>query len=124
MARRVVTRLVDDLDGEELSEGSGESVRFELDGAEYEIDLSDENAGKLRAILEPYVARGRRRPPSAGRSGDGPRAAPPRRRGVVHGSSPEELANIRAWARANGYTVSARGRISGKVREAYHAAHA
>jgi hypothetical protein len=125
MARRVITQLVDDLDGEELTAGTGETVRFELDGAEYEIDLSSRNATKLRAVLEPYVAGARKRPASRRPYGDvvdAPRTG--RRGGMARGSSREELANIRAWARRNGYTVSPRGRISGEVREAYHAAHA
>ena len=53
MAQKVQTLFVDDLDGSE-AEGT---VRFGLDGTEYEIDL---NAQQLRDALARYVAAGRR----------------------------------------------------------------
>ena len=56
MATMTTVTLVDDLDG---SEASG-SVSFALDGASYEIDLSEGNAEKLRDALAGYVASARR----------------------------------------------------------------
>ena len=56
MATMTTVTLVDDLDG---SEASG-SVSFALDGASYEIDLSEDNAEKLRDALAGYVASARR----------------------------------------------------------------
>jgi hypothetical protein len=55
MATRIV--LVDDLDGTEPAD----TVTFGLDGAIYEIELSEENIARLWTIFEPYVkaARGR-----------------------------------------------------------------
>jgi hypothetical protein len=50
-----VTRYTDDLDGSEASE----CVEFALDGREYEINLSDENAARLRAVLAPFAAAAR-----------------------------------------------------------------
>ena len=47
MAQRVQTLLIDDLDGGE-AEGT---VRFGLDGAEYEIDPSAEHVGALRRVV-------------------------------------------------------------------------
>ena len=47
MARKVQTLLIDDLDGGEAEA----TVRFGLDGAEYEIDLSAKNAKALRGAL-------------------------------------------------------------------------
>src|SRR5207245_10053153 len=65
--QRVQTLLIDDLDGGE-AEGT---VRFGLDGAEYEIDLSAGHAGALRrAWLRMSVPRaGRRALPPGGRAG-------------------------------------------------------
>lgn len=40
MATRTVIELIDDLDGSEATE----TVRFGLDGTEYEIDLAGQNA--------------------------------------------------------------------------------
>jgi hypothetical protein len=48
--------LVDDVDGGEAAE----TVKFALDGVQYEIDLSDGNAAELRSGLEPFVGAARR----------------------------------------------------------------
>ncbi len=58
MAQRVITRLVDDLDGSELAEGRGKTVRFGFDGVSHEIDLSEKNAKKLKQTLDPYAPGG------------------------------------------------------------------
>lgn len=60
MAQRTITTLVDDLDGTDLERGSGETIRFGVDGRTYEIDLSDDNAQALREALQPYTEAGRR----------------------------------------------------------------
>jgi hypothetical protein len=51
MAQKIQTFFIDDLDGSE-AEGT---VRFGLDGAEYEIDLNAEHAQALRDALARYV---------------------------------------------------------------------
>jgi hypothetical protein len=53
MARHFV--LVDDLDG---SEGA-ETITYTVNGQEYEIDLSEDNAEKFHAALEPYIQNSR-----------------------------------------------------------------
>lgn len=60
MALRMITTLVDDLDGTDLERGSGETIRFGVDGRIYEIDLRDDNARALRDVLQPYRQAGRR----------------------------------------------------------------
>ena len=52
MAQQTTVRFIDDLDG---SDASG-TFDFSLDGRNYQIDLSDENAAKLRDVLAPYSA--------------------------------------------------------------------
>lgn len=57
-----ITRLImiDDVDGTESTEpGEINTVRFALDGVEYEIDLTDEHDQELREVLAPYIAVGR-----------------------------------------------------------------
>jgi len=105
MAQRVQVILEDDFDGGTAEE----TVSFALDGVEYEIDLSAENAQGLRDALAPWLAHARK---TGGR----------RKRGLkpVPDSSTSE---IRAWAQANGHDVSSRGRVSSEVRAAYEAAH-
>lgn len=105
MAQRVQVVLEDDLDGGKAEE----TVTFGLDGATYEIDLSKKNAAKLRDALAGYVGAGRR---VSGRRGSRARG-----RG---GRSATDSADIRAWAKENGYEVSERGRISAEVRAAYN----
>ncbi|MBD7994956.1 Lsr2 family protein [Arthrobacter sp. Sa2CUA1] len=106
MAQKVKIILVDDLDG-----GSAdETVRFGLDGSQYEIDLSTDNAKNLRAALKSYVDAGRK---TSGRTGR------PRSTGAARSN---EAAQIREWARNNGYTVSERGRVNSEIIEAYRAA--
>ena len=56
MAQRVEIILIDDIDESPASE----RVRFGLDGINYEIDLSKENADRLREALAPFVGAGRR----------------------------------------------------------------
>ncbi|MGC7495274.1 histone-like nucleoid-structuring protein Lsr2, partial [Xanthomonas citri pv. citri] len=51
MAQRVRVDLVDDVDGSPAEE----SVNFALDGVNYVIDLSAENASKLRDALSLWV---------------------------------------------------------------------
>jgi hypothetical protein len=113
MARKVITTLVDDINGKPIEEGRGETVPFALDGVNYEIDLNDENAAKLRTALEEYTEKGRR----VGRATTGKPA--PRR---SSGSGPkEDLRAAREWLRANGHEVSERGRIAASLLEEYRA---
>ena len=58
MARKQITQIIDDIDGETLEEG-GETVLFSLDGRPYEIDLSAAHAEELRAALQPFIDAGR-----------------------------------------------------------------
>ena len=49
MSQRVITQLVSDLTGEEIEDGEGRTVTFGLEGAEYSIDLTDDEAAGARA---------------------------------------------------------------------------
>src|SRR5664279_4957704 len=121
MATMTTVTVVDDLDGSEPAE----AVSFALDGASYEIDLSDENAEKLRDALAVFVASARR-PDSARRGPGRPKAAAKvtkAPRGPRTAPDREQTAAIREWARANGFEVSERGRLSASVLTAFEAAH-
>ena len=108
MAQKVKIILVDDLDG-----GSAdETVRFGLDGVGYEIDLSADNAAELRSALERFTTHARKT--SGGRA---------TRTKAASGRS-QDSAQIRQWARDNGYAVNSRGRIQAEIQEAYHKANA
>lgn len=107
MARKVIVRMVDDLDGGDADE----TVEFGLDGVSYTIDLSAKNAETLRSVFAPYIAVAQRVSPPRGRRANGA--------GVGDRS---ELKAIREWARANGYQVSDRGRIPANIINAYQSA--
>lgn len=109
MAKRTITMLVDDLDGSHAAE----TISFSLDGVSYEVDVSEDNAAKLRddfAVWTAHATRvgGRKRTAAATAAG---------------GSGKEDLDAIRSWARDNGFQVADRGRISSKVKEAYYKAN-
>lgn len=111
MAQKVEVLLIDDLEG-----GSAdETVRFGLDGVNYEIDLGANNAAQLREALFPYVRRARKTTARSARSRGGGRARA--------SSSRQESAEIRSWAKQQGISVNERGRIPGWIVEKYRAAH-
>ena len=56
MAQKVQTILIDDLDGSQADS----TVRFGLDGTDYEIDLNADHAHQLRDALVRYVNAARR----------------------------------------------------------------
>src|SRR5712664_633700 len=58
MAQKTIVQLIDDLDG--TSSESIETITFGLDGVVYEIDLSDDNAEKLRDNLAEFITSARR----------------------------------------------------------------
>lgn len=113
MAQRVITQLVDDLTGEDIAEGKGETVTYSLDGQNYTIDLTTKNADNFRGLFQDYIAVSQKQGRKSSTRG-GSRAQ------NVSGPSAKEL---RDWARSNGLDVPERGRIPAAVREAYEAAN-
>lgn len=103
MARQIIHQLVDDIDGTVLDSGEGETTNFSIDGKSYEIDLKPEHVEQLREALAPYVAAARRTGAPAARRKSGRR----------------NVDEIRTWARANGFTVSDRGRIPANIETAF-----
>lgn len=101
MAQKIQTLFVDDLDGSE-AEGT---VRFGLDGTEYEIDLNAKHAQALRASLARYVDAARRSPGSSRRPARGGRGS----------SSGVNTTEVRDWAKAQGIEVKDRGRIPAEL---------
>lgn len=95
MAKTVIVKLTDDLDGGDADE----SVTFALDGRSYEIDLSSANANRLRDAFKPFVEKAR--PTNVGGSGLGaarPARSAPAERSMYSQLKDEEKARFRAWA--------------------------
>jgi hypothetical protein len=114
MAQKVTVQLVDDLDDSPIETGAGRTVEFAFDGSSYEIDLKNDNVDAFRDAISDYIAAARK---VGARRATATASRTPRR------SSSEDLGKIREWAKANGFEVSTRGRISTQVQEAYAAAH-
>jgi hypothetical protein len=108
VAQKIMTSFVDDIDGSE-AEGT---VRFALDGDEYEIDLNAKRAAALRKALGPYVA--------AARKGAGSRR--PVRRARRGASSGVNTTEVREWAKSQGIDVKERGRIPAELMVKFQAA--
>jgi hypothetical protein len=103
VAQKIQTLFIDDLDG---SEADG-TVRFALDGTEYEIDLSAEHAEALREALARYVGAARKIGGSARRPARGGRS-----RAAGSGLNSTE---VREWAKAQGIEVKDRGRVPAEL---------
>ena len=112
MAKKVQVLLVDDID---KSSPADETVSFSLDGVRYVIDLTSDNAAKLRDDLAVWIGHAER---TGGRRSTG------RSSGAGKGSGRKDVGAIRAWARENGHSVNDRGRISAEIQAAYDKAHA
>lgn len=102
MAQKIQTLFIDDLDGSE-AEGT---VRFGLDGVEYEIDLNGDHAQELREALAPYVSAARRAGGGARRPSKTGRKAP---------ASGLNTTEVREWAKAQGIEVKDRGRVPAEL---------
>ena len=103
MSRREVTQFYDDLDHTLIPEDQLEVVRFSVNGQNYLIDLSTDNARHFHNLLAPYVDAARIAPAL-----DAQRANP---------------SQIREWARTPGLPVAHRGKSPQDVIEAYNAAN-
>lgn len=112
MATQHIAQLTDDLDGSVIENGEGKQLTFSVEGRAYEIDLSDQNADKFYKVLSPYVDAARS--VKTGASARGGRPARPK--------SDLDLGAVREWARANGHTVSDRGRVPATIVDAFTAA--
>jgi hypothetical protein len=98
MAQKVQTILIDDLDGSQADS----TVRFGLDGTDYEIDLNTDHAHQLRDALVRYVNAARRTSNAARQPARTARSAP---------ANGVNTTKVREWAKAQGIDVKDRGRI-------------
>jgi hypothetical protein len=115
MAQKVTVELVDDLDGTVSDDIS--TITFGLDGVDYEIDLTEDNARRLRAAVADFVATARRTGGRVKRGVSAPKSTRP-------AANREHTKAVREWARDNGYELADRGRIPANVVTAYEQAQA
>ena len=96
MARKLVTTLVDDIDGSDADE----TESFPIDGNDYNIELSAENVGRIKGILTSHIAAGR----------------------VTVSETQQRTAktsDVRAWDKRHGYPTSSHGRITAETLRAF-----
>jgi hypothetical protein len=107
MAQQIETSFIDDIDG---GEADG-TIRFGLDGHEFEIDLNREHSDELRSTLGRYISHARK--VGAARR--------PGARSSRKANSVDTVA-VRSWAREHGLEIKDRGRVPADVVEQYQTA--
>ncbi|GIH14442.1 histone-like nucleoid-structuring protein Lsr2 [Rugosimonospora africana] len=111
MARKLEVKLLDDIDGSEADE----TLKFGLDGTNYEIDVNAKHAEQLRASLAKFVLGARR----LGRGGITTTRRP--RAAATNQSDRAQNQAIRDWAKRRNIQLSGRGRIPRHIAEQYEA---
>jgi hypothetical protein len=106
VAQKVQTLYIDDIDDIDGSEAAG-TVRFGLDGADYEIDLSAEHTKQLQTALRTYIDHARKVGGTSKRASRGRRI---------------DTTAVRTWAREQGIAIKDRGRVPADVVAKYEAA--
>jgi hypothetical protein len=107
LQQEIIT-LIDDVDGSPADE----TVNFALEGAAYELDLSDENARRFRAAFHPWMKAARR-------------AVQHRRYHIPEGTEPTVWVNpqkVRAWAKSQGIPCNHQGYPRREIQRAFIAA--
>jgi hypothetical protein len=108
MAQQIQTLFIDDIDG---GEAAG-TVRFALDGVDYEIDLSTKHTAALHTALGKYIDHARK----VGGTRRATRGAGRRNASTV------DTHKVREWAKEQGIDIKERGRVPANVVEQYRAA--
>jgi len=107
--QKVEVVVLDDIDGSVADA----TIRFGLDGTDYEIDLNEAHARSFRETLQSYIGAARKVGGTArpGRAGA--------RRG---GRGAAGSAEVREWAKSQGLDVKDRGRVPSEVIAKFKAA--
>jgi hypothetical protein len=111
VAQKVSVTFACDYDEKEIPDGEHLTRSFSLDGRDYEIDLCARHSQKLDEVFRRFAVRARKATSRGGRA---------KRRTSAHR---KRSADIRAWAKRNGNSVSDRGRIPANVIAKYEASH-
>ena len=116
MAKKFV--LVDDVDG---AEDDVQTVKFMVDGRNYEIELGVKNRTKFNAQIEYWTSHART---AGSKKSTASSSKPSVRPSTGSGLSSDELQARREWTKKNGWpNISDRGRVSKEIHIAFDAAH-
>lgn len=105
MSEKTIVQLIDDTTGELADE----TVEFELDGDKYYIDLTADNAAKLRGALARYVQAARKLPPRRRSQYTAPASRAQKKTSAIEEKKERDI--VRRWANQNGFNVAKRGSI-------------
>jgi hypothetical protein len=112
MAEKVIIHRIDDITGHHGEDV--ERIEFSIEGIDYEIDLSADNAAKLRDTLSDYI--------EAGRKATAKQATEPRNNAkddrAKAAARKDRIKDIREWAKGK-FDLADRGRIPLAVEQAY-----
>lgn len=109
MAQKQTVTYVSDLSGADITDNDAPTIQFGWDGTDYTIDLTAKEAEAFYKAVSKYIDAGTKVSKSNKRTkktATGPNAA-----------------DVRGWAKDNGYDVPQRGRIPSDVMDAYNAAN-
>jgi hypothetical protein len=112
VAQKVSVSYACDYDQKEIPQGQHRLRRFSIDGRDYEIDLCLKHSERFDEAVSRYASHARKA--AAGRA---PRT---KRRTAAHR---KHRAEVRAWAKSHGFTVSERGRIPAEVVTKFESSH-
>ncbi|WP_308160304.1 histone-like nucleoid-structuring protein Lsr2 [Mycolicibacterium goodii] len=133
----VTVDYIDDLDGVPIDEKDVDTVEFSYRGEDYTLVLTTKNGAQFNKDIARYIKAAKKAKANDGRiarktvrnrkPAEG-KAAPKRKAAARKAATPKVSATersraIREWARANGHSVSERGRLSTEIIAAYEAAH-
>jgi Lsr2 len=111
VAQKVSVTFACDYDSKEIPEGEHMTRAFSLDGRDYEIDLCEKHSQKFDEVLARFAEKARKVTGRVTRT---------KRRTAAHR---QRSAEIRAWAKRSGMSVSDRGRIPAHVIKDYEETH-
>src|SRR5215470_15405017 len=111
VAQKVSVTYACDYDQKEIPQGQHRRRRFSIDGRDYEIDLCLTHSERFDEAVSGFAAHARK---ASGRP------VRTKRRTAAHR---KHSAQVRAWAKANGFAVSERGRIPTNVVTRYDSTH-
>jgi hypothetical protein len=112
VAQKLSVTYACDYDQKEIPQGQHRLRRFSVDGRDYEIDLCLRHSERFDEAVSRYASHARKASARPVRT---------KRRTAAHR---KHSAQVRAWAKANGFTVSERGRIPSDVVIRYESTHA
>jgi len=112
VAQKVSVTFACDYDQKDSPQGQHRRRRFSIDGRDYEMDLCLRHSERFDEAVSRYALHARK---ASGRP------VRTKRRTAAHR---KRSAQVRAWAKANGFAVSERGRIPSDVVTRYESTHA